>query len=75
MPELVLFRGRPVKRQRRIGDRLHLVFLGEVPGQPGQKLTVSQADWALFGSVQFYSKEQLPNARALAAQIGSVPDN
>ena len=69
MPLLVSFRGRPVKRRRRVDGGLRLVFVSPIRGGKSHVAVVSQADWLRQGSVQFFLESEMPDVRALAAQF------
>jgi len=69
MPQLVSFRGRPVKHRRRLGDGLRLTFVSPVCGQRCKRLDVTQAEWDQDGRITFYPKDQTPDVRALAASF------
>jgi hypothetical protein len=66
MPELVTYKGRPVKRRERMGQSIKLIFVHPQEGKTGEVRFVSQADWTLHGAVQFFTKEEMPNVRLLA---------
>jgi len=70
VPQLITFQGAPVKRRQRTAQGLlQLVFFDPIPGHPGKRLVVSQADWERFGQVQFFGLRELPDVRALARTI------
>jgi hypothetical protein len=58
------FRKRPVKRMREVPGGIRLIFFSPTAGEPGEQLTVSQADWELHGDKRFMPDEQA-NAEAL----------
>ena len=45
MPVIREYRGRPVKRTRRVGDRVVVTFAGIRRGQPGERLVVPLAEY------------------------------
>ena len=53
MPLLITYRGHSVKRRCCVGDRLKLIFYAPTPGQPGERLLVTQQEWQQHGRVQF----------------------
>lgn len=68
MPELVLYKGRPVKR-RMCGDdktRLTLFFVNAESGQRSERLNISQAEWRLYGTIEFFPSATMPDVRELA---------
>ena len=69
MPELITFRGRPVKRRYKTHGGLRLVLYHPHRGFRGNRLIVTEDEWDLYGRVQFYPKDQMPDVRALAAQV------
>jgi hypothetical protein len=69
VPQLILYRGHPVKRRRRMAGGLYLTFYTPEPGQRGAQRFVSQADWDRHGSLKFFAREQMPNVRALACRF------
>ncbi len=71
MPLLVTFRDWPVKRRRRVPGGLLLILVGVVPGEPGGAIVVSQEEWLRHGKVQFLTKEQMPDVRALVKELES----
>ena len=71
MPHLVLYHGRPIKRRRLVSQGLRLTYLSSVPGRRGTVVVVSQADWLLHGSVQFFTRQDMPDVQALARQFES----
>lgn len=68
MPQLVTYRGRPVKRRLRLAGGLRLTFFASQSGWVGDQLVVSDDDWRRHGRVQFYPSGMLPDVRALAAR-------
>jgi hypothetical protein len=68
MPELITFRGRPVKRRVRVAGGLRLILVSAIPGRVGEQLNVSEADWREHGHIEFFTRENLPDVRALAAR-------
>ena len=71
MPLLVTYRDWPIKRRRRVPGGLLLTFVGAVPGEPGGTIVVTQDEWLRHGKVQFLSKEQMPDVRALVNELDS----
>jgi hypothetical protein len=69
VPQLILYRGRPVKRRRRMAGGLCLTFYTSEPGQRGTPHFVSQADWDRHSSLQFFAREQMPDVRALVSRF------
>jgi len=67
VPLLVTYAGVPVKRWRQTRRGLALTVYDATPGRPGKRLIVSQADWAQHGEVRFYTREEMPDRRRLAA--------
>ena len=65
MPQLITYSGRPVKRRRRVSNGLQLTFYAAAPGEPGPRLTVSEADWKLHGSIEHFGAGQRPDVRKL----------
>ena len=45
MPVIREYRGRPVKRTRRVGDRVVITFAGARPGRPGERVVVPLAEY------------------------------
>ena len=45
MPVIREYCGRPVKRTRRVGDRVVVTFAGARPGQSGERVVVPLADY------------------------------
>jgi hypothetical protein len=68
MPELITFRGRPIKRRSRTPSGLHLVFFSAVRGIPGLRLDVTEDEWNAHGRIEFFPDGQKPDVRALAAR-------
>ena len=69
MAELKTYAGRPIKRMRRTeSGSIHIVFFAPDPGEDGDQITVSQADWDANGKRQHFSKERMPDVRQLARQ-------
>jgi hypothetical protein len=66
LPLLITFRGRPVKRRRRATADLTLTFVDPVPGQTGEHLVVTQAEWEQDGSVKFFPRDEMPDVRTMA---------
>ena len=75
MPELVTYKGKPVRRRIGLGSRgLRLIFFSAVPGQPGQQLEVSNGDWQQHSQRTFYeNKADFPPVRELAEAAGRLP--
>ncbi len=69
MPLLVTFRDWPVKRRRRLQGGLLLTLVGAIPGEPGGAIIVTQDDWLRHGKVQYLTKEQMPDVRALVQNL------
>jgi len=67
MPLLVTYRGRPVKRRRRVGEHLKLIFFAPLPGQSGDQHLVTQFEWQQFGRIQFVTPSEKPNVRRMSA--------
>jgi len=61
----VTFRGRPVKRRFRVAGGLRLLFFSPTVGKPGEQLTVSEADWQIYGNIAFYESGERPDVRTL----------
>lgn len=53
MPLLITYRDQIVKRRSRVGSRLKLIFFPPIPGEPGERLLVTQQEWRQHGRVQF----------------------
>ena len=68
MPQLISYRGRPVKRRRYFAGGLRLTFFASQRGRVGDQLVVTDDDWHRHGRVQFYPLGTLPDVRALAAR-------
>ena len=68
MPQLVSFRGRPVKYRRRTPEGLCLIFVNPVRGQPGDVSIVTQVEWLRHSHIEFFPSQQMPDRRALAAR-------
>jgi hypothetical protein len=66
MPLLITFRGRPVKRRRRVRSGLRLVMVNCFPGQRCERLFVTEAEWSQHSQEQFLAREQMPDVRELA---------
>lgn len=69
MPELVTYKGRPVRRRYETPTGLKLIFFSPNPGRSGGQLIVSDVDWLRHSSIQFFTKDQMPDVRVLAAQF------
>jgi hypothetical protein len=69
MPQLVTFRGQPVKRRRLLPEGLRLTFVSPVPGEQGRMMIVTQAEWLRYGRIQFYPRGQMPDVRSIADQF------
>ena len=67
MPLLITYKGRPIKRRRRVGDGLRLTFYSPVSGERGEHLFVSQSEWLQFSRTLFVTRDQMPDVRRLAA--------
>lgn len=68
MPILITYDGRPVKRRRRLPTgELSLTFKSVTPGDRGEKLLVTQADWLKYGREEYFEPEDMPDVRKLAA--------
>ena len=65
MPQLITYGGRPVKRRRRVSNGLQLTFYAAKPGEPGPRITVSEADWKLHGRIEHFGSGQRPDVRKL----------
>lgn len=63
-----LFRGRFVKRMRRVPGGIRLTFLSDRQGERGEQLTITQADWDELGSVTREENLSLPQLRQREAQ-------
>lgn len=72
MPHLVSFRGRPVKRRRRTSSGLCLIFVSPISRLPGDVVVVTQDEWRLHGTVQFYPSGRLPDLRKLAEHYSTL---
>jgi hypothetical protein len=66
VPLLITYQGRPIKRRRRVGNKLLLVFYAAQAGQRGDKLIVSQANWEAHGSIQYVARNQMPDVRRMS---------
>jgi hypothetical protein len=66
VPQLILYRGRPVKRRRRVMCGLYLTFYNEERGRRSAQCFVTQADWDRHSSLQFFARDRMPDVRALA---------
>jgi hypothetical protein len=66
MPLLITFRGRPVRRRRRIGKGLRLVLANTIPGEKSERLLVTQSEWDEHARNQFFPRDQMPDLRELA---------
>ena len=71
MPHLVLYDGRPIKRRRLVSQGLRLTFVSPVLGRRGTTVVVSQEDWQRHGTVQFFTRQDMPDVQALARQFES----
>jgi len=71
MPLLVTFRDWPVRRRRRVPGGLLLSLFSAVAGEPGGAIVVTQEEWLRHGKVQFLSKDQMPDVRALVNELDS----
>lgn len=73
MPQLVTYRGRPVKHRKSVTRRgctgLLLTLYAPQVGQRGDTLFVTDAEWQQFGSVK--TVENMPDVRALAASTAN----
>jgi hypothetical protein len=47
------FKGHVVKRMRRVPGGILLTLLAPIPGERGQQVTISQAEWDAYGSVSY----------------------
>jgi hypothetical protein len=54
-----------------VSNGLLLTLVGAVPGEPGGAIVVSQDEWLRHGKVQFLSKDQMPDVRALVNELES----
>lgn len=52
MQSVKFFKNKPVKHMRRGVNGIILTMLSAIKGQAGTQLTVSQADWDLYGEVR-----------------------
>lgn len=76
MPQLVTFKGRPIKRRRRHADGLLLNFYGEKRGDQGDRLVVTDAEWDLFGRVDYVRRESMPDRwRSARTQVTPQPSD
>ena len=66
MPQLVLFRGRPVKRREQVASGIRLILFSAIPGEPGESLTVPESEWREHSSRHIFS--QRPDAHCLERQ-------
>ena len=71
MPLLVTYRDWPIKRRRRVPGGLLLSLFGADLGEPGGAIVVSQDEWLRHGKVQYLSKDQMPDVRALVRVLDS----
>ena len=69
MPLLVTFKGRPIKRRRRVHGGLKLSFFTAVRGKPGEQLSVTDAQWQTHGRIEFFDPANRPDIRAMAGRI------
>jgi hypothetical protein len=47
------FKGHVVKRMRRVPGGILVTLLATIPGERGQQVTISQAEWDTYGSVSY----------------------
>jgi hypothetical protein len=52
-----------------VADGLCLTFYTSEPGKRGDHRFVSQADWDRYSSLQFFTREQMPDVRALVSRF------
>jgi hypothetical protein len=57
------YQGRVVKRMRQVPDGIRLTFLSKLPGQSGEQLTVTQAQWDRYGSEAYLPGVSLAQLR------------
>jgi hypothetical protein len=60
------FRGRVVKRMRRVPEGIRLTFLSRLPGQRGEQLTVTQPEWDRNGREAYQPGVSLAQLRMTA---------
>lgn len=66
MPLLILYQGRPVKRRRRIGQRLKTTFYATESGKRGQTLFVTQSQWIKHSVTLFVTRDEMPDVRGMS---------
>jgi hypothetical protein len=59
------YKQQPVKRMRRGPEGIILTMLAATPGQPGQQITISQADWDRYGEWRDLPTTRLSDVRTL----------
>ena len=67
------FRGRCVKRMRRVPNGIRLTFLSKRHGERGEQLTVTQVDWERFGTQHFQENLSLSQLRQQESQLFHLP--
>lgn len=68
MPLLITFKGRPVKRRKRIGPHLKLTFFASVHEYVGDQLVVTQEQWRQHGREVYLARSAMPDVRTLNTQ-------
>ena len=68
MSVVKMFKGRPVKRLRRVPEGILLTFVSPIPGDRGEQLTVQQADWDRDGVADYKAGVTKQELRDLAAR-------
>jgi len=57
------FKDRVVKRMRQVPGGILLTFLSVIPGERGEQLTVTQAEWDQHGSEHYDQRQSLAALR------------
>jgi hypothetical protein len=75
MPEVWFFRGKVVKRREkafRNKSKVSVLFVSDSPGQAGEKVEVSQAEWQAGALPVFYEAGQRPSREELQQRAASM---
>lgn len=69
------YKGKPVKRLRVVNGKLILTMLAANSGEHGTQITVSQADWNLYGEWRNVNAVDLDSIRKLNRMHHVVASN
>lgn len=65
MKQFRFYKGEPVKKMRRDGDAIVLLFVSKSPGQRGRSIRVSQLDWETHGGWKQVASTRMDDLRPL----------